>query len=129
MRRFWDAPRALIPQTLMSKTLNPKADGGPVQALMNSLRAGIIAARVGAVVDLFPGIYVAPLMMGTLAASGGKLCVDAIMQLFGPKPSGALRYALLGPGACRSATQNVGRLHKERCCITWVRLALGSCRV
>lgn len=80
------------------KSLRSKC--GFVQALMNSLRAGIIAARVGTVVQLFPGILVAPLMMGTLAASGGKLCVDAIMQLFGPKPSGAPHSTLIDPGAC-----------------------------
>ena len=61
----------------------------PLQALMNSLRAGIIGARVAVAVELFPGVLVAPFMIGTLAASGGKLCVDSIMQLVGPKPSGA----------------------------------------
>ena len=77
---------------------------------MNSLRAGIIAGRVGAVVRIFPGVLVAPLMMGTLAASGGKLCVDAVMHLFGPKPSGALQNDELRilSGAFVSASSPLG---------------------
>ena len=59
------------------------------QCFMNSLRAGIIAMRVDAAAALFPGVIAAPLMLGTLAASGGKLCVDAIMQLYG-KPAGGV---------------------------------------
>lgn len=66
------------------------------KALMNALRAGVIAGRVDVVVALYPGVYVAPLMIGTLAASGGKLCVDTIMALYGPKPSGPSEIAQPG---------------------------------
>lgn len=77
---------------------------------MNSLRAGIIAARVTVAVELFPGILVAPLMIGTLAASGGKLCVDTIMQLVGPKPSG-----MLGSAHPQRITRSVTVVIRFRC--------------
>lgn len=79
---------------------------------MNSLRAGIIAARVAVVVELFPGVIVAPLMIGTLAASGGKLCVDTIMQLVGPKPSGTLDSAL--PRSISRSVKLVGHFGYEQ---------------
>ncbi|GIL90578.1 hypothetical protein Vretimale_17477 [Volvox reticuliferus] len=42
------------------------------------LRANLIINRVELAVVLFPGVIAAPLILGTLAGSGGKLLVDAI---------------------------------------------------
>lgn len=97
---------------------------------MNSLRAGIIAARVAVVVELFPGILVAPLMIGTLAASGGKLCVDTIMQLVGPKSSGTLDSA--DPQTITRKVKLVGLYRREQPAYARVQFRSGNmmmCRI
>ena len=50
---------------------------------MNSLRGAIMANRVDVAVRLFPGVIAAPLVLGTLGGSGGRLCVDLILHLYG----------------------------------------------
>ena len=50
---------------------------------MNTLRGAIMANRVDVAVRLFPGVILAPLVLGTLAGSGGRLCVDLILHLYG----------------------------------------------
>ncbi|GIL68827.1 hypothetical protein Vafri_22058 [Volvox africanus] len=47
------------------------------------LRAKLIINRVELAVVLFPGVIAAPLILGTLAGSGGKLLVDAIRYHWG----------------------------------------------
>ena len=47
------------------------------------LRAGLIAQRVDVAVKVFPGVIAAPLVLGTLAGSGGSLLVDAFNILGG----------------------------------------------
>ena len=50
---------------------------------MNSLRGAVMANRVDVAVRLFPGVVAAPLVLGTVAGSGGRLCVDLILHLYG----------------------------------------------
>ena len=50
---------------------------------MNTLRGAIMANRVDVAVRLFPGVVLAPLVLGTVAGSGGRLCVDLILHLYG----------------------------------------------
>ena len=47
------------------------------------LRAGIIAGRIDTTEQTFPGVWAAPLCVGTVAAAGGKLLVDLIQHLTG----------------------------------------------
>ncbi|GLI68493.1 hypothetical protein VaNZ11_012935 [Volvox africanus] len=47
------------------------------------LRANLIIHRVELAVVLFPGVIAAPLILGTLAGSGGKLLVDAMRYHWG----------------------------------------------
>lgn len=47
---------------------------------MTTLRIGLIVARVDLAVRLFPGVIAAPLVLGTVAGSGGKFCVDALVS-------------------------------------------------
>lgn len=48
-----------------------------------TMRLGLIAARVDLAVKLFPGVVAAPLVLGTVAGSAGKFCVDAILTVSG----------------------------------------------
>ena len=49
-----------------------------VQVCLNILRAGLIAGRVDVTQELYPGIVLAALVVGTVAGSGGKLISDGI---------------------------------------------------
>jgi hypothetical protein len=53
------------------------------QACLNVLRAGLIAARVDLCRELFPGVLAAPLVIGTIAGSGGRFSIDAVLAGFG----------------------------------------------
>lgn len=52
------------------------------------LRANQIVQRVNAAVKLFPGLVGAPLVLGTLAGSGGKLLTDAFSRCAGYPTAG-----------------------------------------
>ena len=52
------------------------------------LRANQIVQRVNAAVKLFPGLVAAPLVLGTLAGSGGKLLTDAFSRCAGYPSAG-----------------------------------------
>lgn len=52
------------------------------------LRANQIVQRVNAAVKLFPGLVGAPLVLGTLAGSGGKLLTDAFSRCAGYPSAG-----------------------------------------
>ena len=54
------------------------------------LRANQIVQRVNAAVKLFPGLVGAPLVLGTLAGSGGKLLTDAFSRCAGYPSAGAV---------------------------------------
>ena len=54
-----------------------------MQACLNILRASLIAARVELSVSKYPGVIAAPLVIGTIAGSGGKLVQDGIQLACG----------------------------------------------
>lgn len=49
-----------------------------LQACVCILRSSLIFHRVSTAVVLFPGVLAAPLILGTLAGSAGKMLVDAL---------------------------------------------------
>ncbi len=49
-----------------------------MQSCMNVLRAQLLVSRVDQAVKLFPRVPMAPIVLGTLAACGGKFIVDAV---------------------------------------------------
>ncbi|GLC39931.1 hypothetical protein PLESTB_001820400 [Pleodorina starrii] len=53
------------------------------------MRANLIINRVDLAVTMFPGVIAAPLILGTLAGSGGKLIMDAIRHHWGGLPGPA----------------------------------------
>lgn len=55
----------------------------PAQACLCVLRSSLIVHRVGAAVAVFPGVLAAPLVLGTLSGSGGKVISDAIQAALG----------------------------------------------
>jgi hypothetical protein len=54
-----------------------------LQICMNTLRAGLIAQRVNLAVRMFPGVWAAPIVLGTVGGSGGKLVIDAVLLSLG----------------------------------------------
>ena len=46
---------------------------------MNILRAGTIVSRVDAATKMYPGVWAAPLVVGTIGGTGGKFLVDGIL--------------------------------------------------
>lgn len=42
-----------------------------------------MVARVDAAVRVYPGVWAAPLILGTIGATGGKFLVDAVLILTG----------------------------------------------
>ena len=53
------------------------------QVCLNILRAGLIASRVDLSVQKYPGVIAAPLVIGTIAGSGGKFLQDGIQMACG----------------------------------------------
>jgi hypothetical protein len=56
-----------------------------LQACLGVLRSGLIVQRVNVAAAMFPGVVATPLVIGTIAGSGGKLLVDAITVACGEK--------------------------------------------
>lgn len=54
------------------------------------LRANQVVQRVNAAAKVFPGVATAPLILGTLAGSGGKLLTDAFAHCGGYPRTGGL---------------------------------------
>jgi hypothetical protein len=54
-----------------------------LQACLNTLRAGLIAARIDLATELYPGVIAAPLIIGSIAGTGGRFSVDPILSGFG----------------------------------------------
>ena len=54
-----------------------------MQICLNILRAGLIASRVDLSVYKYPGVIAAPLVIGTIAGSGGKFLQDGIQLACG----------------------------------------------
>ncbi|EFJ49844.1 hypothetical protein VOLCADRAFT_104093 [Volvox carteri f. nagariensis] len=85
------------------------------------MRANLIINRVDLAVALFPGVIAAPLILGTLAGSGGKLLVDAIRHhwggLSGPTeasvPTFVWRSAALAAGGYWAACKYTGLLTSQ----------------
>lgn len=53
------------------------------QVCLNILRAGLIASRIDLSTQLYPGVIAAPLIIGSIAGSGGRFSIDPILGSFG----------------------------------------------
>ena len=47
-----------------------------------------MAARVDLAVELFPGVVAAPLLLGSIAGTGGRFSIDPILAAIGELPGG-----------------------------------------
>ena len=63
------------------------------QACLNTLRAGLVAARVDLVHALYPGVIAAPLVIGSVAGAGGRFTIDALLAGFGALDGAPARFA------------------------------------
>jgi hypothetical protein len=59
------------------------------KACVQFMRASLIASRVPLAAALYPGVHAAPLLVGALAACGGKCTYDAIRAVYGTPLGGA----------------------------------------
>lgn len=84
-------------------SLAPVRSGAKVARAI--LRANQIVQRVNAAVKLFPGLVGAPLVLGTLAGSGGKLLTDAFSRCAGYPSAGADWDTLARHSALACATE------------------------
>ena len=75
---------------------------------MNSLRGAIMANRVDVAVRLFPGVIAAPLVLGTVAGSGGRLCVDLILHLYGNLTGALLCPTCVWQGSMQASLRQPG---------------------
>ncbi len=55
-------------------------------------RAMLIIARVDLMVKLYPDVLLAPIIVATLAGSGGKLVTDVIRAAKGMKLAGSMEW-------------------------------------
>lgn len=69
------------------------------QVCLNLLRAGLIASRIDLTSQLYPGVLAAPLIIGSIAGSGGRFSIDPILSGFG-----ALEGAFLSVLHCLGVT-------------------------
>lgn len=56
---------------------------GSMQACMQVLRAGLVAAQVNYAAKTFPGLIAPAVIAGALAGSGGKIATDILSTLTG----------------------------------------------
>ncbi|BDA51041.1 probable trimeric intracellular cation channel type B [Coccomyxa sp. Obi] len=71
---------------------------------LNILRAGLIASRIDLTTELYPGVLAAPLIIGSIAGTGGRFSIDPILGGFGAlegpaeiaEPAFAARSGFLG---------------------------------
>lgn len=82
---------------------------GWLQSCMNILRAQLLVSRVNQAVKLFPRVPMAPIVLGTLAACGGKFIVDAVNLAMGNQ-SGASYSA---PFSLRRCSSGAAEVHEE----------------
>ena len=54
-----------------------------MQACLNTLRAGLIASRVDVIWQMYPGVIAGPLVIGSIAGTGGRFAIDPILGGFG----------------------------------------------
>lgn len=54
-----------------------------MQACLNTLRAGLIASRVDLIWQMHPGIIAGPLVIGSIAGTGGRFAIDPVLGGFG----------------------------------------------
>ena len=54
-----------------------------MQACLNTLRAGLIASRVDLIWQMYPGVIAGPLVIGSIAGTGGRFAIDPILGGFG----------------------------------------------
>ncbi len=101
---------------------------------MNSLRGAVMANRVDIAVRQFPGVVAAPLVLGTVAGSGGRLCVDLILHLYG-NLTGApaliycqaeLHHAIHRSGRAAAAPVRPAHIHNGRATPLDVKTVHGS---
>lgn len=63
---------------------------GCLQVCLNILRAGLIASRIDLTTELYPGVLAAPLIIGSIAGTGGRFSIDPILGGFGALEGGVL---------------------------------------
>ena len=63
-----------------------------LQVCLNTLRAGLIASRIDLTTELYPGVLAAPLIIGSIAGTGGRFSIDPILSGFGALEGGVLGY-------------------------------------
>ena len=54
-----------------------------MQACLNTLRAGLIASRVDLIWQMHPGVIAGPLVIGSIAGTGGRFAIDPVLGGFG----------------------------------------------
>ena len=54
-----------------------------MQACLNTLRAGLIASRVDLIWQMYPGVIAGPLVIGSIAGTGGRFAIDPVLGGFG----------------------------------------------
>ena len=54
-----------------------------MQACLNTLRAGLIASRVDLIWQMHPGVVAGPLVIGSIAGTGGRFAIDPVLGGFG----------------------------------------------
>ncbi len=59
---------------------------------LNTLRAGLIASRIDLTTELYPGVLAAPLIIGSIAGTGGRFSIDPILSGFGALEGSVLGY-------------------------------------
>ncbi|KAK9840818.1 hypothetical protein WJX81_006890 [Elliptochloris bilobata] len=75
-----------LPGGLVAKLLSLRPCKLAAKACLNILRAGLMAARVDLAVELFPGVVAAPLLLGSIAGTGGRFSIDPILAAIGELP-------------------------------------------
>lgn len=63
------------------RSIECESDG--LQVCTNILRAGTMVARIDVATRVYPGVWGAAIILGTIGATGGKFLADAILSLAG----------------------------------------------
>ncbi|KAK9901979.1 hypothetical protein WJX75_000130 [Coccomyxa subellipsoidea] len=72
-----------FPGNLVAKMFSVAPFRISAKVCLNLLRAGLIASRIDLTSQLYPGVLAAPLIIGSIAGSGGRFSIDPILSGFG----------------------------------------------
>ncbi|EIE21233.1 hypothetical protein COCSUDRAFT_30355 [Coccomyxa subellipsoidea C-169] len=72
-----------FPGNYVAKILSLAPFRTSAKVCLNMLRAGLIASRIDLTTQLYPGVLAAPLIIGSIAGSGGRFSIDPILSGFG----------------------------------------------